>query len=326
MEPRTKYILYGLAIIAVGTGGYFLYKNISDKKTAQKIDDFEEDVKQGNMPAPTSASTPASLPAPTPSKPRTPYKPKPANSTFPLKRGSKGTLVKDLQTALVKKHGGSILPKYGADGYYGGELEAALISKGLPTQIDSDDYGKIIAGNTGTPKGENKGKKQSSSTYASDNAIADDIYAGVMQINIDSALRGLFKIGSVNEYIRVNEKFKKKEINGVSKTIVTALSHAFPREPERTKYRGQLYRIGLKWRNSQWELSGLYGAEGKKIMTIRKTKVWQASGVSMTVPAYTILGTFRRGRNGLTEFKSVDGRILYVQTMYVKYMKNDPGN
>ena len=121
-------------------------------------------------------------------------------------------------------------------------------------------------------------------------------------------------------------KFKKKEINGVRKTIVTALSHAFPREPERTKYRAQLYRIGLKWRNDQWELSGLYGAEGRHVMSIRKTKVWQASGVSMSVPAYTILGTYRRSRNGLTEFKSVDGRILYVQTMYVKYLKNDPGN
>jgi len=326
MEPRTKYILYGLAIIAVGAGGYYLITRNNAKKDEKKIDDFEEDVKQGNMPAPTSTSTPSSLPASAPSKPKLPYKPKPANSTFPLKRGSKGTLVKDIQTALVKKHGGSILPKYGADGYYGGEMESALVSKGLPTTIDSDDYGKIIAGKAGNPSGENKGKKPSTGTGLTPNSTADLIYAGVMQINIDTALRGLFQIGSVNEYIKVNEKFKKKEINGVRKTIVTALSHAFPREPERTKYRAQLYRIGLKWRNDQWELSGLYGAEGRHVMSIRKTKVWQASGVSMSVPAYTILGTYRRSRNGLTEFKSVDGRILYVQTMYVKYLKNDPGN
>lgn len=47
-------------------------------------------------------------------------------SNFPIKKGSSGNMVKQLQQALVNQ--GAKLPKYGVDGKFGSETEAALKS------------------------------------------------------------------------------------------------------------------------------------------------------------------------------------------------------
>lgn len=57
-------------------------------------------------------------------------------SVFPLKRGSKGSKVKELQNALLKKNA-SILPKYGADGDFGSETESAVKTITGKTTVDS---------------------------------------------------------------------------------------------------------------------------------------------------------------------------------------------
>jgi len=48
------------------------------------------------------------------------------NDKFPLKKGSYGNNVRRLQTALLKNNP-SALPKYGVDGDFGNETEAALM-------------------------------------------------------------------------------------------------------------------------------------------------------------------------------------------------------
>ena len=55
------------------------------------------------------------------------------DSTFPLKKGSKGALVKNLQLAL----GVDKLPKFGADGDFGTETLNALKAATGKTQVDS---------------------------------------------------------------------------------------------------------------------------------------------------------------------------------------------
>jgi hypothetical protein len=55
------------------------------------------------------------------------------DSTFPLKKGSKGALVKKLQLAL----GVDKLPKFGADGDFGTETLNALKAVTGKTQVDS---------------------------------------------------------------------------------------------------------------------------------------------------------------------------------------------
>jgi peptidoglycan hydrolase-like protein with peptidoglycan-binding domain len=66
----------------------------------------------------------ATTTTPTPTTPT----PTPTISDFPLKKGSKGANVIRLQTAL-KSLNSSALPRYGVDGDFGSETEAALVAQ-----------------------------------------------------------------------------------------------------------------------------------------------------------------------------------------------------
>lgn len=63
--------------------------------------------------------------------------PKPINSGYPLKKGSKGTLVSSVQQWLLKIDK-TLLPKYGADGDFGSETEAAVLKILGKKTIDSN--------------------------------------------------------------------------------------------------------------------------------------------------------------------------------------------
>jgi hypothetical protein len=133
MENKThnkrKTILIGLSVLGTGVAG-FLGWNYWKKKKANQ----EEDT--------TSFTETASVNT-------APVK----NDSFPLKRGSKGNRVTQLQNALVKKFGASILPKYGVDGMFGKEVEAALVRAKMPTSINEIDYNKLVgSGLTGLIK------------------------------------------------------------------------------------------------------------------------------------------------------------------------------
>lgn len=124
MESKTqnkrKIILIGLSVLGTGVAG-FLGWNYWKKKKANQ----EEDT--------TSFTETASVNT-------APVK----NDSFPLKRGSKGNRVTQLQNALVKKFGASILPKYGVDGMFGKEVEAALVRAKLPTSINESTYNSFV--------------------------------------------------------------------------------------------------------------------------------------------------------------------------------------
>jgi hypothetical protein len=304
MEPKTKYLLIGAGVLAVG--GYFIYQKYLKNDETSTSQDLEE-----KLDIQPSVSQSQSTP-----KPKVVYvKPKVVNSEFPLKYGSRGTLVKDVQLALIRKNGSSILPKYGADGYFGTEMVTALRKLNLPSFIDQKIYSEIIQGKS-SDKAEDK-KPTNDNNFYSPEIIADLLYSGISQGNINTALRGLWKIKNVMHYIKINEIFKQKRIgSGVRKTIVTALAIAFPIDPEKTKYRAQLYRIGLKWRNDKWALAGI---TKNRLITIKRVNVMDAEGQSMVVPENTILGEFLGAKNGLTEFKTVDGKTLYADTNAISF-------
>ena len=134
-NPTVKYLLLSLGVIALGTGGYFLFKKILKKNSDEDIQSAINRIGSGEdelvIPAPSSSSSSTPAITTSSSSSSTGYKPAPQNASFPLKKKSKGTLVKDIQMALIRQYGASILPRWGADGDYGTELETALISKGL---------------------------------------------------------------------------------------------------------------------------------------------------------------------------------------------------
>jgi hypothetical protein len=66
-----------------------------------------------------------------------------SNDKFPLQKGSNGDKVKELQNAIMVKNA-NLLPKFGADGDFGSETEAAVVKLLNKKTVDSQsDITKI---------------------------------------------------------------------------------------------------------------------------------------------------------------------------------------
>lgn len=318
MESQTKYLLIGLGVIAAGAGGYLLYKHFRSKADEQDVADFADQVNSGTVTLPDYTPPPATT-KPKPSGSSTPS----SGGGFPLKRGSRGSLVKDLQNALIRTYGKAILPKYGADGDFGKETSDALAAKGLPAVIDSQTFAKIVAGNA-TPRKEDKKQppKKDNAPTATAKSLATQLHKAIDTDDIFKALDALKKIKNKDKYIYVNEEFKKTRYytfadGYVSRTVVNALLDQFTSAEYKKKINAELYRIGLKYDGSKWSLSGL--SIENRLITTEETHVFATNGRSFIVPASTSLGYFRSVRNGMTVFESIDGQTFYVSTKSIKY-------
>ncbi len=318
MEQKTKVLLWvGGGVVAV-VGGYLLYNKIKHDSKKNLGEDIDDLIASGAaLPAPAASST-----ASKPSGSSKPKKPAIAYNVFPLKYGSKGTTVRDLQTALNKHYGAKI----SVDGDWGNQTRDALKANGLPSTIDVQILAKITAGTYGkkqdseSDKKDDKKEKDEKKPAVQHAQIALDLERALEINDVMGTIRALSKIKGILNYIQVNEKFKNRNVGNYNKaTIPTALDRVFPVNPERNKYRAQLYTIGLKWRNDKWALAGLSGAPSGRLITIERAKVWNATGKFMIVPRATIIGTFISARNGLTEFQTLDGKQLYINTTQIKY-------
>jgi hypothetical protein len=318
---KKKYILIGVGAVALGVGGYFLYKHLQKKNDQSDIDAFKDAIADGDYSSITqSSSAPAPKPAPSSggSKPVTVY------NQFPLKYGSKGTTVRDLQTALNKKYG----TKIDVDGDWRNQTENALKSKGLPTVLDSETYAKIIlgtykkGGSSSKPSSSSSGSGTKPTVEVNSPTIAKKLHTAIDKDDIFSALAALKLIKDTAKYKKVNAEFTKTKMwtlthGYVSHSVVTALQEQFDSEEYKKKINNELFRIGLKYNGSQWSLSGFQVLQ--KIATIRPTMVWDASGRRIKVPSETILGNFLAAKNGVTKFVTLDNRYLFVNTTEIKY-------
>lgn len=305
MEKKTKYILIGLGVVAVGTGAYVLYQ-IQKKKRENTTREFENAIKNN------SATLPSTTTSYTPPKKTSSSS---GSSGFPLKKGSRGTLVSNLQNALIKKYGVTILPKYGADGDFGSETYNALISKGHPTVIDEDAFTKIVLGTGSNSSGSST---DSSSGGSSNSQIASKLHSAIAENNFTEVLIQLKKVKSVSSYTSVNTIFKQTRIGFVRKTLVTALLDQFKSSSEKKSLNQEFYRIGLKYDGAKWSLSGFSGMIDR-LVTIEPTHVWDESGRTLNVPKATILGEYLDANDGVTEFETLDGRRLFVPTKSISY-------
>lgn len=303
MEKRTKYILIGLGVVGVGVGGYYLYQHFKGGNTQSNNEDLQKIMEASSI---TSRINPPRSTASTSSR-STSQLP----SGFPLKRGSKGNLVKNLQEALIKKYGNVILPKYGADGGFGTETYNALSSKGIPTTIDSDTYTKILL---------SSGSKQTTSSgYSDTNDIATSIYKAIVQNSFERAIEGLSRIKNVTEYSSVNTHFKENRIGLVRMTLVTGLLSRFNSSIQKKQINQEFYRIGLKYDGSKWVLNGLSGFNLDRLITIESTKIWDKNGTAMMIPKGTIVGEYLVANNGVTQIETLDGKRLFIKTTAISY-------
>jgi len=293
-----KVFIYGLALAALGGGGYLLYTRVRRNKNAN--DETSSVADMDFITSDNAASSPIALTAST-SKTKISSRSK-SSDEFPLKKGSKGTRVVALQQALIKK-GAAIQ----ADGKFGAATQAALKAAGYSDSIDATSFSQITG--------------QSSSAVQvvfNPSELARKLFNAANQKKDQDVLSMLKQINTVNDYSAVNESYKKLSI--ISKTIVThLLNYAFKDDAvAQMLIKKEFTRIGLKVNDvGVWSLQGigLY----KDLITIRPTIVIDAWNNRIPVKGNTILGDEVRIANGMTWFRSVDRSILRVPTQDVKY-------
>lgn len=238
-----KVVLFSLGTLALGTLTFFgikLYKN-HKKKTEDDTDNENTDYMDSKAPVRTPAA----------SKPRTSVPAAHAGSAFPLRLRSKGDTVKQLQLALINRYGAGILPKFGADGDFGSELEAALKAKGYTLPLSEADYNKITQEKQSTPA--------PAPLVAFDSAaVAKALFTSISTRDFNSSITLLKSVKDTGHYVLVSEKLKEYFINGVRQNLVNAMLNTFNEKSQKEKVKDTLRSIGLVEKNNIWSLSGWY--------------------------------------------------------------------
>lgn len=343
------YVLTGIAVagtaVAVGLGYYIL-------KPRRNNDESDPEARfTGEQSAPQQESLPTSTPRYTaPTAPTVPV-----SSGFPIKRGSRGEFVKNLQNALMQKFGAAALPKWGADGIWGSELETALSSRKLKTVIDQTTYTDYIMGNFGgAPSNPNAPKTTASSitndiksilvpTWIVDAkvAVGYKLFDTAKARNLQNTLTLLKNLTNVTDYTSASKGFQlrpwKAEVSSgwfslpsvsvARYTLVTGLLDAFTSQSDKNQLRAEFRRMGLKETvknsdpanyDSSWSLSGL-GEGHRNIRTTMRAIIADGFNVRVEVPARTLLGQWLSSGNGYTRFRTPDGRDLYVRSNAVVF-------
>jgi hypothetical protein len=273
-KSKKTILLVGLGILASGTLGYFGYqywKGRREKETESLPDIL-------TPPPGKDTFIPPALPK--------------RNDDFPLKKGSKGSRVKQIQEALIEKNGKQLFPKYGADGSFGAEMIAALTKLGYPVTIDESTFNIIVKSDFNA------------------NAIATDLYNAAIKKDFAKTVALLSKIKSKEDYSAVSEKFKIYRIGGVRQTLVNGILNSFPDEKQKQVIRLQFSRMGLNYDGSKWSLSGI---PAPAIITRCSSLVWLSPTAACTVPASVILGRAIAQKEQNTLFIN-NGRYFLVPT------------
>lgn len=301
-SKKKKIILIGLGVSALGVLGYLgwqkFFKDKSDNTSDTDSDSNDYSQKSDYTP---SSNNSTSRPKPTykPKPKPTPKKPE-SNDSFPLMSGSKGYRVTALQKALIGKYSKKVLPKFGADGMFGKELEDALISKGLPKTIDENLYNVLVKARTFDAK-----------------SIAQNLHNYIYNRKIEPVLTNLKKMRNTDDYNAVNDNFKMMIFEGVRNTLVNALMKKFS-GANKQKIQLQLLRMGLKFDGEKWSLSGFDPI--KRIVTVEPCKIWKDSKTSITVPANIFLGFEIANREGFCLFESPHKQKFLIKNESIKYI------
>lgn len=245
-----KVVIFSLGTLTLGALAFLGFKHFKKPKKNETINDNTKttDVLDVQKPVQTN---PANKPDPGNHS-------SPAGSPFPLAVGSKGTRVTELQNALLRNYGSSILPKYGADGRFGTELLSALRAKGYGVPVQEAEFKKITQ--TQTPA-------QVLTTFDA-GSVANGIYTSIIGKDYNSALTLLKAIGNPANYFLVSEKFKSYRLNGgVRQTLVTAMFNSFSEKSQKENTKQVFLDMGLKYDTAgdKWSLSGLDGFRRRKI-------------------------------------------------------------
>jgi hypothetical protein len=315
-----KIVLLGVGLTATGLAGYFGYQYLKKLKEAES--QKSKPISTFTPPETTPTYTPPINNTYTPpvyeepiykgsssnsntSKPKensyssTYTEPKP-KSTFPLKRGSKGIKVKELQLALIATYGKSILPKYGADGDFGKELANALKKLKYSATVSESLFHVITGGKT------------------TSFSLAKQFLSALNNSDYVTTMTLLKQLNSKSDYTSVSNEFKGYRLHGgVRQTLVNGTLNTFSDATQKQNIRIEFIRMGLKYNGKKWSLDGLGNINGNKIITTQATQIWLDGFNSMSVPQNMILGTAIAERLDFTLFEK-DKRYFLVRTATIK--------
>lgn len=316
-SQKKKIILLSVGLGAAGVLGYFGWQYFKKRKQEKKNDDVDVILNTTTNPQPEFHRTDTAVVVkPKVIKPR--IKPKPvfepsyeptyttespkASSEFPLKKGSKGDKVKILQQALIDNYGKSILPRYGADGFFGNEMITALKKLNLPSTVNETTFYVLV-----------KGSSNSSSKYD----MGKLLYMAAATRNFSEVMELLKKLRNKEDYATASTSFKNYRLNGgVRQTLVNGILNTFSDEKQKQQIRLQFTRMGLQFDGNKWSLSGL---DGLAIITTRPTMVWKDAQTGVQVPANMVLGNEVANRMSYTLFEN-SGQHFLVKTSTIKYL------
>ena len=198
------------------------------------------------------------------------------SSDFPLKKGSRGPKVQQLQVALIAQYGKGILPRYGADGSFGNETQAALNklkNQGtIASAIIDENMFNILTANAGSNMRQ----------------IGSDLYDAAQANDYHKAVPLLQKLKNADDYKVANAAFKSRSFSGRI-SLLSGMFNAFKEKSQIDNLRMLFGTMGLQYdkNNDKWSLAG-YGGSG--IITIEPTVVWINTHHKVNVPARMILG------------------------------------
>jgi hypothetical protein len=311
-QQKKKIILWSVGLGAAGVLGYFGWQYFKKKKAEKKNDDVDLILNTNtNTPINHRVDTPVFV-KPKITKPKPVYQPSyeptyvpsiPKNTDdFPLKKGSKGDKVKLLQHALIDNNGKSILPRYGADGFFGNEMLIALKKLNLPSTVSETTFNVLVKGSNTSATKEDTGKL---------------LYMAAAAKNFNKVIEGLKKLRNKDDYAAASESFKNYRLNGgVRQTLVNGMLNSFADEKQKQQIRLQFTRMGLQYDGNKWSLSGL---DGLALITTQPTMVWKDAQTGVQVPANMVLGNEVANKLSYTLFEN-GGQHYLVKTSAIKYL------
>jgi hypothetical protein len=291
-KPKRKGIrilIAGVALSALGLGTWWYLKRA---KANNNLPAFDTDPEM-------QSQAPADNRLPSTPKPKAPA------SDFPLIKGSKNDKVKQLQTLLIQRFGKSLLPKFGADGYFGTELLTALQSKNIPVPVTEQAFTTL--------------------TSIDPKAIVDGIIRGLNNNNFAVAYGYLKQIRNTAEYKTAGELFRARRYGGVETSIPTALLRKFTQAYQKQMFDNILLnQIGLIKDGEKYAFPNANVVSGflhdARIITTRPTRVWARAKHPLSVGVNTILGREIQSTDGITEFETIDGYRLFVITGHIRFL------
>jgi hypothetical protein len=335
------YVLTGIIMAgttAIAGMGYYAFRPKSGKDTKDSDDGFADqpkDLIREGFPAATTTTTTTNNHPP---------------SGFPLKKGSSGTFVTNLQNALITYFPLlNPLPKYGADGSWGSEVQKFLEDNSLETVIDKTTYTDYITGNFPGLKAKNDAANTAPKTTASSNNIIKDIIKSVIPSyltdpnvrvgwqlfdtvkakNLAATISLLQQLKNTTHYQSASSGFQYRpyQLPFRKFTLVSGLFDSFTSQSDKNTIRTQLRKMGLKETivnsepanyDSTWSLSGL-GIAHRNIRTKMKALISDGFNIRIEIPTRTLLGQWLASGNGYTRFRTQDGRDMYVRTNAVMF-------